>query len=378
MKTLLPAVLALGLAAAPAAADTLTIITAGDQNMVDYVNEYLGPLFEKGNPGHKVRVVGTGPGDSGSQKIIERFEAQAKANAVTWDVDVAVVHEKFAGPMVKAGYLDAYRGKIDSGKLVTRDNAKMALGANVDGYVMPMFNSQTALAYNPALLKDPPKTYQDLAAWVKTHPKQFGYNGIKGGASGVSFVMGWVYAFGDGDAKKLMNGPFDEAETKKWDKAFASLKEFTQNATLTPGNAGTLDMLARGEIAIGPVWVDMFYSWQADGRLPPTLKLVLPAPGMPGQPMHYVIPAKSPNRDLAAKFVALATSPKVQAEGIVKRFNWYPGIDAEHVKAQLDSATWEKLFTEIKPSDLANYGKPFPIAPYNNAILEAYERQAAK
>jgi maltose-binding protein MalE len=377
MRKLLSATLVLGLASTPVTAAELTVITAGDQNMVDYINEYLGPIFEEQNPGHTVRAVGTGPGDAGSQKILERFEAQKQAGSKTWDTDVAVVHEKFAGPMVSGGYLEAYRDNISSGKLVTRANADMALGSNVKGYVMPMFNSQTALAYNPALLPNPPKSYEELATWVKENPKQFGYNGIKGGASGVSFVMGWVYAFGDGDAAKLMNGPFEEAETTKWDAAFDSLKEFTQNATLTPGNAGTLDLLSRGEIAIGPVWVDMFYSWQANGQLPPEFKLVLPAPGMPGQPMHYVIPAKAPNKDLAEKFVELATSPKVQAEGIVKRFNWYPGIDAQHVQAELDAETWNKLFTDVTPEDLASYGKPFPIAPYNNAILEAYEAKAA-
>jgi len=331
----------------------------------------LGPLFEKENPGTTVRVVGTGPGDAGSQKVLERFEAQSKAGVEKWDTDVAVVHEKFVGPMVTAKFLENYRGKIDSGKLVTRDNAKMALGTDVDGYVMPMFNSQTALAYNPALVANPPKSYDELVAWAKENPKQFGYNGIKGGASGVSFVMGWIYAYG-GDADKLMKGPFEEGEAKNWDKAFASLKDFTKNATLTPGNAGTLDMLSRGEIAMGPVWVDMFYSWKANGQLPPEMKLVLPAPGMPGQPMHYVIPEKSAHKE---KFVALATSQKVQAEGIVKRFNWYPGIDADHVKAELDGDTWKKLFTDISPDELAKYGKPFPIAPYNTAILEAYERQ---
>ena len=136
----------------------------------------------------------------------------------------------------------------ESGALVTRGNAKMALGANVDGFVMPMFNSQTALAYNPTLVSNPPKSYEELVAWAKENPKQFGYNGIKGGASGVSFVMGWLYAFG-GDADKLINGPFDEAEASKWSDAFAKLKDFSTNATLTPGNAGTLDMLSRGEIA---------------------------------------------------------------------------------------------------------------------------------
>lgn len=374
MKTLVYSLLALGLTTSPLMAEELTVMTAGDQNMVDYINDYLGPLFEKQNPGVKVRAVGTGPGDAGSQKILERFDAQAGANVATWDADVAVVHEKFVGPMVEKKYLAKYRDKIESGKLVTRENAKMALGTNVDGYVMPMFNSQTALAYNPALVATPPKSYEELVAWAKEHPKQFGYNGIKGGASGVSFVMGWIYAFaGDGD--KLQQGPFEASEAEKWAPAFAKLKDFTTNATLTPGNAGTLDMLSRGEIAIGPVWVDMFYSWKATGKLPPDMKLVLPAPGMPGQPMHYTIPEKAPHKELAEKFVNLATSPEVQAKGIVERFNWYPGIDAEHVQAKLDKATWEKLFTDIGPADLAKYGKAFPIAPYNKAILEAYERQ---
>ena len=63
------------------------------------------------------------------------------------------------------------------------------------------------------------------------------------------------------------------------------MKEFNQYVVLTPGNAGTLDMLNRGEIAMGPVWVDMFYTWQADGRMSPKIKLTLPSPGLPGQPI---------------------------------------------------------------------------------------------
>ena len=38
-------------AALPAAAQTtLNVVSAGDQNMVDYVNNYLGPKFEAMNP----------------------------------------------------------------------------------------------------------------------------------------------------------------------------------------------------------------------------------------------------------------------------------------------------------------------------------------
>lgn len=363
-----------GLAVTPAKAETvLNVVTAGSENMVDYVTDYLGPLFEKQNPGVRVQVSGTGPGDAGSQKIYEKLAAQKSAGAEAWDVDVAVVHQKMAGDMVKEGLLGQYRSKIETGKLVTRETAENALGVDVDGYVMPMFHSQTAIAYNPDLVSDPPSSYEELKAWTKAHPKAFGYNGIKNGMSGVSFVVGWVYAH-TGQADKLMNGPYDPSLKASWKPALEELKAFNENVTFTPGNAGTLDMLNRGEIVMGPVWVDMFYTWQAEGRVPPNMKLKLIGPGMPGQPMYYVSPAKAKNQDLAAKFIALATSPDVQAEGIVKRFNWYPGIDAQHVQGSLDEATWSKLFADVTPEDLAAKGKAFPIGPYFDDIKEAYEK----
>src|ERR1700736_272611 len=357
-------------------AQTLNVVTAGDQNMVDYVNNYLAPKFEAMNPGVKVRAVGTGPGDSGSQKIYEKLSAQQKANVAEWDVDVAVVHQRGAATMVGEKLLMPYRNDVSAGKLVTRDTAKNALGANVDGYVLPMFHSQIAFAYNPELIKTPPKSFGELTEWVKKNPKQFGYNGVKGGMSGVGFVMGWVEA-NTGMADKLEKGPYDASQKAAIDKALGGLKDFNQYVVMTPGNAGTLDMLNRGEIAIGPVWVDMFYSWQADGKLPPNMKLKLASPGMPGQPMYYAAPEKTAQRKLGEEFIALATSPEVQADGIVKKFNWYPGIDARNLEGKLDKAAWDKLFTDITPTDLANNAKPFPIAPYFNDILEGYEKKVA-
>jgi ABC-type uncharacterized transport system YnjBCD substrate-binding protein len=194
--------------------------------------------------------------------------------------------------------------------------------------------------------------------------------------SGVAFVTGWVSAFG-ADPTKLEKGPYDASTKAAWDKSLADLKDFNTNVVITPGNAGTLDMLNRGEIAMGPVWVDMFYTWKADGKLPPNMRLKLVSPGMPGQPMYYAIPAKTAQAKLAAEFITLATSPEVQAEGIVKRFNWYPGIDAKNLEGKLDQAAWKKLFADITPEELAAKGKSFPIAPYFNDILESYEKKVA-
>ncbi len=362
-------------AAVPAArADTvLTVATAGDQNMVDYINQYLGPKFEQAHPGVHVRAIGTGPGDPGSLAIEQKLMAEYKSGAKSWDLDVVVIHQRGAAQMVSEDLLAKYRDQIDTSKLVTSAKAENALGTNVGGYVMPMFDSQVAIAYNPSVVPNPPRSYAELADWVKKNPKQFGYNGIKGGMAGIGFVMGWVQA-NAGLGPRLDAGPYNPADKEKIDVALDGLKQFNANATLTPGNAGTLDMLGRGEISLGAVWADMFYSWQRDGRLPPEMKLVLPSPGMPGQPMYYAIPAKAAQPDLARQFVEMATSPEVQAQGIVARFNWYPGIDAQYVQAKLDPKVWNRLFVDITPADLKANAKPFPISPYFTLILNEYER----
>lgn len=364
------------IAATPAFAQqrvTLNVLTAGDQNMVDYITDYLGPMFQRQNPGVTVRALGTGPGDAGSQRIWERLEAQRRANATSVDVDVAVVHQNMAGRMVSEGLLSRYRDQAATGQLSTSDVTRNALGQNVDGFVLPMFNSQIALAYNPARVANPPKTFAELENWVKQNPRRFGYNGIRGGMSGVGFVFGWAYAFGP-DQKRLIEGPFDAAAVTALTPAFQRLREFNRNVVITPGNAGTLDAMNRGEIDMGPVWMDMFYSWQAEGRLNPAYRLVLPETGLPGQPMYYVIPARAANNDIARRFIELATSPPVQAEGIVRRFNWLPGIDAQHVRQHLDQATWDRLFRDVGPDQLARGARPMPQADFMRALQEAYER----
>ncbi|MGA7260450.1 MAG: hypothetical protein WCB44_30710 [Stellaceae bacterium] len=53
-----------------------------------------------------MRAVGTGPGDAGLQKIYEKLEAE-KDNS-SWDIDVAVIHQKAAGEIPTRGLLARY------------------------------------------------------------------------------------------------------------------------------------------------------------------------------------------------------------------------------------------------------------------------------
>ena len=144
----------------PRRAETvLNVVTAGDQNMVDYVNEFLAPQFEALNPASRCARPAPAratPARRRSTKSSPRSRRPASRRGTStspWST------RRWRGQMVEEHLLAAYRDEIATGKLVSRDTAKNALGADVAGYVLPMFHSQIALAYNPELVPSPP---QDL------------------------------------------------------------------------------------------------------------------------------------------------------------------------------------------------------------------------
>lgn len=359
----------------PAEEVELVYMTAGDVNMLALAQNLLAAEFKENvNPNVNLRTIHTGPGDAGSRLIFEKLVADKEAGKEVGDVDVAMVHQIFmTWAMDQDDLLLKYAPDLETFQYVTAADAKNALGANVDGYVMPMFHSQTAIAYNPDLVTDPPASYEELVAWVKENPGMFGYNGIKGGMSGVSFTVGWLY-WKTGDYDKYAAGPFEETEIDTWTPALEEMKDFNQYVTITAGNVGTLDALNRGEITMGPVWVDMFYTFMQEGKLDPKLKLALIEPGMPGQPMYFIIPANAPHPEAAKEFVEYVTSPKVQGDVIIDRYNWYPGIDGSFVADAAPPEAFDRLYRDISPETLSERGRSFPLADYFSAMLEAYER----
>jgi putative spermidine/putrescine transport system substrate-binding protein len=144
--------------------------------------------------------------------------------------------------------------------------------------------------------------------------------------------------------------------------------------TITAGNVGTLDALNRGEIWMGPVWVDMFFTFMNEGKLDPKTRMILPEPGMPGQPMYFVIFKKAAHAKEAKKFVEFVTSPEIQAKEIVTRFNWYPGIDGSYLKGAISPETFNKIYKDVTPADLSKKGQSLPLAQYFDAMKESYEK----
>ena len=351
---------------------SLNVVVGADVNVVDVHKNLLSPEFKEKNPGVDFTVVGTGTGEAASRAIYTKVKAQHDAGRKNWDVDVALVSMIMASQMVREGLLYKYVPTIGAAKLITGPETKRAFGVEVDGYVVPMFHNQIAIAYNPKYVSKPPKSFEDLVAWVQTNPKRFGYNGIKGGVSGQGFTVGWVY-WKTGQYQAFTQGPFDKGKEPLWRKALEELRDFNTHVAITSGNAGTLDQLNRGEIWMGAVWIDQLVAWKNDGRMDPSITPVMISPGLPIYPIYMVVPREAANREWAAKYIDHVSQPEVQARVIVERFGWYPGVDPARVLPLLSTKAKELLFKDVTPDDLAKYSRQMPIGEYFNAMLLAYE-----
>ena len=365
-------VLLLALAVPAAAATKLNVVIGADVNVVEVHKTLLGPGFKTQVPDLELNVVGTGTGEAASRAIYTKIKAQADTGRKPWDMDVALVSMAVASQMVKEGLLYRYVPQMKNAALVKGAEVKEAFGVAVDGYVVPMFHNQIAIAYHPAKVAAPPKSFDELVAWVGANPGKFGYNGIKGGVSGVGFTMGWVY-WKTGLYKQLTQGPFDRSREGVIREAVTALRDFNRNALITNGNAGTLDALNRGEIAMGVVWIDQLVAWKNEGRMDPSVTPVLPAPGLPIYPLYLVVPREAASREAAVRYIDYIATPEVQARAIVERFGWYPGVDADRVLPLISAKSRELLFKGVSAEDLARYSRQMPIKEYHDLIALAYE-----
>ena len=86
----------------------LIYMTAGDVNMLALGQNVLGPGFQEKFPNVNVTTIHTGPGNAGSQMILEKLQAEQAAGKKTGDVDVAMVHEIFMNWALSKGLLLQY------------------------------------------------------------------------------------------------------------------------------------------------------------------------------------------------------------------------------------------------------------------------------
>jgi len=135
----------------------------------------------------------------------------------TYDIDVAVVHQSIMPEMIQNDLLAKYAPEIGTYKMMSAANGRNALGFNVEGYVMPMFQSQVVLAYNPDMVKNPRTPSRSW--WPGSRPTpEVRLQRRQGGHERHRLRHGWAY-WKTGKYEQYTMGAYDKAAQAGWPAA---------------------------------------------------------------------------------------------------------------------------------------------------------------
>lgn len=320
---------------------SLNVYANGDVNIQDLWQNTLIPGFEKANPGTKVSLQ-FDLHDANSQQVLAKLAAATKQKK---DPGLDLV-EGMAQQTGDAGLLADPAGAVPN--LASVDAKVVASGGK---NAIPYRGSSVLLAYNSTKISNPPKTLDELLAWVKANPGKFTYNSPDTGGSGGAFVTTVLDKYvPTADRTRMTTGYHKDLE-KDWAPGWKTLKGLNpyvfQKGVYPNGNQGVLDLLSSGQIQMAPVWSDQFITGQKTGSIPAEVKVAqITDPSFTGGATEIGVTSASTKQALAFKFANWILEPTQQA-AIAEKIAGYPAISLDKltptVKAQFSSAQPDNL-----------------------------------
>jgi putative spermidine/putrescine transport system substrate-binding protein len=221
--------------------------------------------YQKANP-QKVKAVNFQRAPA--PELPAKIKAQQDAGRV--DVNLLLVGQDAGSVMASQGQLIKLFPQHD--KLFPKDelsDAGKVLQEEGEGYLLPsvVSNGGPVFIYNPARVKQPPRTVDEFKAWVKANPGKFMYARPANSGPGRSILCGLSYILGDKNPRDPMVG---------WDKTWAFLKEIGESVEYYPtGTAVTLKEFAEGTRFIIAGIMEWDMKPRAEGTIPPESKIFL-------------------------------------------------------------------------------------------------------
>ncbi len=358
-------VLALGLWGLPARGQVASanLYISGDTNMQDMFNKDLLPLFER-DTSVKTTMVFLSHG-VGYEAILAKIIAAKRTGRQT-DVDLFETQPTIIAQSASEGIWAR----------ITKDN--VANSAKVDlqrpevlvsgGFGVPYRGSSVVLAYNSKYVKDPPKTYDDIIAWIKKNPGKFTYCIPETCGSGQAFLYVALYKFAN--STDFTGQSYDATKEAAWKPAFELLRSLNpaiyNNGFYPNGNVAVLQLLGRESIWMAPVWSDLGVSYLDQGLLPKTVKLVQVSPPFTGGDSAMAIPVHAEHQGAGMMFLNWLLTSKAQSI-VVNKLAGYPGIE------------WKYMPKDVRDkfAGIATNFNPLPNAKYQADAKRLWQEQVA-
>ena len=335
---------------------TVRLYIGGDVNVRGLWEKNLIPAFRKAYPGYDVRVTFSEHGVNDTTTLA-KLGAAVKADQ---DAGFDLADSNLVRQAATSGLL----AKVDTTSIPNLANVDESALEPVDHAAVPYRGSSVVLAYNSSKVKEPPKTLDDLLAWIKANPGKFTYNSPSTGGSGQSFVTTVLDKFvPEADRQKMVEGYVPELESL-WDKGFAVLKDLhpaIYHKVYPNGNQDVLNLLGKGEIWMAPVWSDMALASMETGLLGPEIKLTqISNPSFTGGAAYLGMPKNARNKEAALKLLNWVLEPE-QQQTIVDVLAGYPAISLDKMPTEvqekfagLETQNLRLTYSQKMISDLNN------------------------
>ena len=224
--------------------------------------------------------------------------------------------------------------------------------------------------YNPAKLKTPPATAEELLAWAKANPKRFIYARPANSGPGRTFLQGLPYILGDKDPKDPLKG---------WDKTWAYLKELDTTVEYYVGaTTPTMKELAEGSRDMIPTMTGWDINPRALGVVPKEVEVFMVKNTRWITDAHYMAIPKGVADDKVAvllDLMAFMLEPQQQAITYDKGY-FYPGPAVANVPLSMAPAESQAVIKEFGRPQYEKWiaDVPHEISLPPTAMVAAFRR----
>ncbi|HLU54102.1 MAG TPA: extracellular solute-binding protein [Pseudonocardia sp.] len=321
------------------------VYLASDTNIQELWEDTLIPAFTAANPDIGVEVQFDLHGNNQTQTVAKLAAADAQGA----DPGIDIVE---GDPAQQAGAADLL---VDPAGLIPGLSAVAPdIVAAAGPGAVPYRASSVLLAYDSTKVPNPPRTLDELLAWIKANPGQFTYNSPKTGGSGQAFVTTVLDKFVPPDVRAQMTTGYHKDLESHWDEGWRTLQELNQyvfqGGVYPNGNNGTLELLASGQVSMSPVWSDQFLTGQRNGTIPPTVKaLQISDPPFTGGATPIGIVKASDRQENAAKLIDFLLQP-AQQQAIAEKIAGYPVIPLDQLSEEVRTAFGDARPDQLRPT----------------------------
>lgn len=257
-------------------------------------------------------------------------------------------------------------------------------GYPVEGYEVPWGKAQFVFGYDMARTTNPPKSAEELLAWVKENPGRFTYPELPD-FTGSVFVRHLMYELCGGyEAFPYTDEVDKEALDKQLQPLWDYLKEmkpylWREGTTYPSGIAILHQLFADGEIDLTMTYIPALLSgWIDQGLLPDTVRTYVWDKGTIGNTHFLAIPFNAPNKEGAMVLANFLLSPEAQLSKYIPK-NWGDLLALDTNKLPADFlAELEAINTGIatlSPEVLQNHRVPEISAAYIPVIEELWKER---